>query len=290
MRKRSDSSVVVQRAVVAGDIGKDGFPARVDMQDGMVFVQCPPPCGLRQSWDTLTANGPDKEVLRCMRCDANVDPDGVIEAWHAQRGSSKAPKTVASTAPPEVAPEKVHDTAPKAQGEVAQGPRVIVPPADKHAGLQKCPECGVALTKTNTGTFWPCGHDASPLELGVAAAFGKQGANTGRVIPGDELRGTRSAEAAAPSKVTGVDLADGPDEFHVVVVCSELVFTPRQYCTFRVGPFTASAQVRKGDDAEAVVRGLTHRLNKIRGEEFEKCLVQYKAMLDEMTALYGGGR
>lgn len=320
MRKRSDTGSVQQQSASKAedmfppqsvkaearprkpmDATKSPLPSRVSFQDGMYFIQCPiDSCRLIQSWDTLDYNlviddfGDERATFHCFRCQKNLDPDCQISEWEKnKRGGDE--KELLKKAEELIAAQKAYNDAERAaiveEEPIAKKETLIQP--------QKCITCGKELTKTNVGIFWPCGHtpgfdkvETDSLEYAKAMEEDATELRVAQNTPPTRFtnRVNDNGEPAVRSTVKKSQSrieATANESRTVSVTCPEMVFTPRQYCTFRIGPYTATQNVPEGGSVAEITRDLLAELRLIQAEEFKVVLKQYKVMVDEMVALYG---
>lgn len=278
------------------------FPPRLSFKDGMHFVKCPvASCTLDQSWDTLDYKvaidefGDERATFHCFRCGGDLDPDCQISEWERARRVEDKATAYAKEEREAIAEETEGRGGDAAQeafeastvGKLANSATVLP--------LTRCITCGKELTVTNAGLFWPCGHtpgfDQAPAEKTPEqrAAIGteiNQKFNIKQEFKVEPQHGTTLDQMFASAKKTIV--AEPKEVQTISVTCPEMVFTPRQYCTFRIGPYTATRTVPDGTPVGLVAHALLMELREVQAEEFKVVLKQYKAMVDEMVALYGG--
>jgi len=274
---------------------------------------------LDQSWDTLDYKvaidefGDERATFHCFRCGGNLDPDCQISEWERARRVEDKATTYAKEEREAISEEtegRGDNDAQKAfeasiVGKLANSATVLP--------LTRCITCGKELTVTNAGLFWPCGHTpgfdtvstdspeyAKAMEEEATELHVAQNTPTTRFTEPDRVVKFNIKQEFKEEKPIGTTLDQmfasgkktivmGPKEVQTIsVTCPEMVFTPRQYCTFRIGPYTATRTVPDGTPVGLVAHALLMELREVQAEEFKVVLKQYKAMVDEMVALYGG--
>lgn len=88
----------------------------------------------------------------------------------------------------------------------------------------------------------------------------------------------REARGARVDESTGVGPGVFPtgDEGDVVTAISaECLYTPKQYCSFRVGPFTVQTKVRAGETSADAMRRAQKAVDKLHDEAFEATLAKF---------------
>lgn len=87
-----------------------------------------------------------------------------------------------------------------------------------------------------------------------------------------EVRDEKANDAAG----TGPNVFPSGDEGDTVTaVSAESLYTPKQYTSFRVGPFTVQTRVRAGETSVDALRRAQKAVDKIHDETFEVTLAKF---------------
>lgn len=91
-----------------------------------------------------------------------------------------------------------------------------------------------------------------------------------------ETRRTAREERANEQAGGGPNVFPSGDEGErVVAISAECLYTPKQYTSFRVGPFTFETRVRAGETAADALRRAQRVVDKIHDEAFEATLARF---------------
>lgn len=90
-------------------------------------------------------------------------------------------------------------------------------------------------------------------------------------------------EAESPRHISVAALQSAPTPETVSVTWGEELFTPVQFCSFRVGPFSASSALRDGETREQAADRLMRELEKVAAKERETKARVFKQALTGIT-------
>jgi hypothetical protein len=241
----------------------DELPPGCDVQDNVFFVKCPD-CGMHGG--SLMHKRNETGRLCCFRCgkpfDERLTPefvDAAREHWRAthRNGAQASP----SKAAPKVEPEsKVVPPNPERTGKV---------------GIEVCEKCGDRVTVTALGKFYPCGHTPGPSKIDANP---------------EPPRATPKREPA-PAQSTHVhvhpDHVPGLLGERVTVVYGRELFSPKQFNTFEIGPFTYEVTVRTGETLESAMARGYEELRKFAAIEFKRKATDFLERLKNLGERIG---
>lgn len=274
------------------------IPTDVTLDNGIVFIKCPD-CGLIQSSDTAKylqvksiKTGKDTMLLHCLRCKGVVDPDELLTPAMLEILKQKAkdgkvsslPVTKPHVAVPEPSRQATIPAQPYSWGPderiieaermatkrehaiphrdpeptVAMDTRDVFNPntgkIDKVVMVTEvCKVCGKPFTHTNQGWFSSCGHSQANVQPNV-------------------------------SKVESVEIGITTQET-ITVTFGEEMFRTGEYQSFRVGPFTRTSTVQRGETGTQAIARVYNELCAFAVTEFHRKAVAHLNALDALVGL-----
>lgn len=234
------------------------------------FVECE--CGLRASvgsWEgwsnvcpscgAMVGTGDAQDSLTEHEHAAQADALGAPDAEDVQAAADAAPAPTrrrrAAAPAPEPKPEEEND----GSHEEEEGP--------------KCETCGADLTQTTLGIFYPCGHDRRTEAQREQMV--EQHAPQATVTPIRRVAKPKQEEAPAPNhpSFSATPMATAGNHNvgqEITVVWGEETYTPTQFHSFRVGPFTAIGHVAPGETYGAAMARVMSDLRAFGDAERER--------------------
>lgn len=141
----------------------------------------------------------------------------------------------------------------------------------------KCSECNELQYKTPGGLSCKNGHGgAEPAEdnafINEATANGER-----------QARKREKQELAANGGVGPNVFGSGDEGEEVTVTIGESAYSPRQYNSFRVGPFTSTTRVRQGETRNDAARRVLAQLQVLETEEFNRKIAVFERAWGRIT-------
>lgn len=216
---------------------------------GIEIIQCA--CGLKASVEIF------KKKNECPSCGRRPHlPDAKKEA-----------------ADPQEAMDFKNGEPPFEQVETKKRMRKL---AVEEKASEKCAECGVTLTQSSLGVFWPCGHDPrSPSKAEVSKPMAHV-----------ESKPIPLPDPYAPKDTSGNSLLVMGTET-VTVTWGEEVFSPIPMHTFRAPSFSTTTLVRSGETRQQAIERCYNELLPIAEK---KRTEKYESYMKFVAAMGGGKR
>jgi hypothetical protein len=244
MRKRA----AVEETTPAAEVPTT--PAR-EGQNTLEFITCKD-CDLQQSRGTVERNGG-----KCKRCESEL----LVLSEPVEERRDKAPVTPPKVEAPKPVPEqpKLPHTEP-----AASVPAQFHPKAEPGYTGPTCKTCGARLTETAL-MGWTCGNGHN-ADVDQKTQGGKwPGKTTTGALPNPD---TKYVVAGAPTMKVQRWTDEPIDD--VTVTWGEEVYSPVQYNSFRLGPYSMTTAVRPGETRAQAFERAYDDLERLAAASFAK--------------------
>lgn len=155
--------------------------------------------------------------------------------------------------------------------------------SDSTMVVNSCPDCGLPQFHCRSGYVCVNGHGYGDPN-GPAAMVAP--------TPPDFVDDAESPPDKQQSVMMGVDMGAGPDATILTVTWGKEGFSPIQFHTFEVGPYTASTTIRPGETMGQAAERLRRQLAGLVEAEFPRKLEEYlrrvRLAADGARSLKGG--
>ncbi len=208
---------------------------------------------------------------------------------------ARRPKVMTNEAPTQQSEEASGDQ-PKQENVVTDWPRALLCPfpscgarqlssaaKDIKPGVKECIKCRAGLTPMNRAP------DITPETKQPT----REQAQTQPEPRKDEPRPGGGSRFAHSSGSTRDVAAPNPDDVGETVSATwgEELYSPQQFCTFRVGSFTRTTKIREGETALDAKRRIYAEMRQMAEDErHEKMSIYLEALGHMFTVMKGGSK